>query len=386
MCGLAGWCFTDYCSLTHEQRKTMLLLSGMGADKRGGESWGTLTVDNNGQHEISKGLGPLVAADFNKLAEAPMGYAHSRLPTKGALTVQNQHPFIYEHIIGAHNGVITNSSALDRLFGDKNVDSEHIFERIANGDDLSKLEGYGVIEFYDRRYPKDMYLCNMGNGDLALFELYDPTNEYIEGYFWTSNKDDGELALAAGGVKYFKAFTLTEGRVYNFKMHTGELFYLPDKELKISRSYSSYGNYRGPSYGGYSAEESYWNSHYGSTSSSNTSKDDNDKVVKELLAEYPSLAEQMLTEEWDKEDDNDDIPSIDEANKMMSDSRAWELYKKKTGLDKLLTGGSQNEADKKSCALHEEVDLVESMNEMPKDDYMSEDIDFREVREKASGK
>lgn len=414
MCGLVGWNFTAQSTLKHEQRKTLILMGSMGADKRGGQSFGWLSVNAEGQFQIEKGLGPLVATNFDDLAKTPMGFAHSRFATKGAITVENSHPFRYDHIIGAHNGVISNSWELDRKYGDKNVDSEHIFERISKNDKLDELEGYGIIEFYDARFPHNLFLCNIGRGDLSLFELFDASGEFLDGYYWTSNEEDGELAIAAAGIKHFERSTLTIGKVYCLKLGDDQLYYKPDCELKTGeRNYSTTSyhggrhNHGGKSHYGYMGDEEgdyeSWPGYSPSTSSScstgskgatSTAKDaETDKTVESLLSEYPSLAEKMMgiekaveeAKEVKASDENE--PSMSETHKMIQDLEAWKKFKKDNNL-KFADEGDEDvaidivvEGDKDSCQLNPQVDLVESMN-----GSASDPVDFQLVREEANKK
>src|SRR5271166_1879661 len=108
MCGIVGASFAQDCSYTPEQRETLLRLGSFGADKRGGQSYGIVTV-NPKKHNVEKGMGPLVSADFKRYAQSNLIFGHSRFATQGAITLSNSHPFKIGRIIGAHNGVIYNA-------------------------------------------------------------------------------------------------------------------------------------------------------------------------------------------------------------------------------------------------------------------------------------
>ena len=203
----------------------------MGADKRGGQSYGTLHLDKDGQPVVKKGLGPLVSADFKELAKSLTGYGHSRLATHGQVNLRNSHPFHIGRIIGAHNGVLANNEELNMMFGKKEVDSEHIFERIDQNDDLSAIAGYGIIQWFDTENPDKIFLCNIGDGELTLFELGGKDVGF--GYFWTSNQEDGQLALAAAGITEYVAYDLTEGMVYQFKQGDSDLWTVENMELRV---------------------------------------------------------------------------------------------------------------------------------------------------------
>ncbi|MDE2425659.1 MAG: hypothetical protein KGO96_07115 [Elusimicrobia bacterium] len=238
-----GWSFTNDCKLSLKQRSTLLQLGSFSADRRGGQSWGTLIVDDNGLPVVEKGMGPLIQIDFEKLASAQMGYAHSRYATRGKINLKNSHPFEYGNIIGAHNGVISNAAELDHIYGRKEVDSEHIFERISEKEGLSKFRGYGVIEFYDKEVPNALFLANIGNGDVTLFEIENDTKSHTEAFYWTSLMEDGELALAGAGIKDFESYELTEGTVFKFVKGENCLYSLESK-LRVKPNKRQFKNER----------------------------------------------------------------------------------------------------------------------------------------------
>jgi glutamine phosphoribosylpyrophosphate amidotransferase len=231
MCGLFGYALSKKSPYTNQQREVLFRLGAMGADKRGGQSYGTLHLDSKGLPVVKKGLGPLVGANFKELAESLTGYGHSRLATQGEINLRNSHPFEIGRIIGAHNGVLFNSSELDNLFGAKEVDSEHIFERIDQNDNLLNIAGYGIIQWYDKENPGKIFLCNIGDGELTLFELGGKDVGF--GYFWTSEQEDGQLALAAAGISEYVAYDLIEGAVYQFNDGGSDLFVVDEMELKV---------------------------------------------------------------------------------------------------------------------------------------------------------
>jgi hypothetical protein len=229
MCGIAGFSWSNNSILTRQQREKVFLLSALGADKRGGQSHGYLLASGN-EYQIHRGMGPLVKANFRRVSKARCGFLHSRYATQGEINIENQHPFICGNIIGIHNGQCYNANQLDKLYGPTTVDSQHIFNRINLGKGLKHFIGYGVISYFNVNRPEEIFLANIGDGDLSLFEIHGPTKNTTSGYFWTSNQEDGVLALASAGLeetKDFDCYQLTEGRVYSFKR--GKMYIEPNR-------------------------------------------------------------------------------------------------------------------------------------------------------------
>jgi hypothetical protein len=229
MCGIMGWTFHANCPLTLKQRAKLLQIGAVGADKRGGQSFGTLTLDDAGLPTVAKGLGALCAVDFEALAASNLGFAHSRFSTRGAITVANSHPFEQGKIIGAHNGVIDNA---DHKF---DVDSMALFDNLDRGVDFSELRGYGVIEWYDKETPGILFLSNIGRGSVTLFEL-GYKNKWGKrkpcGYFWTSVESDGELAIEGAGLTPRWTVTMKEGEAYMLRRNK-QVYSVAGLKLKL---------------------------------------------------------------------------------------------------------------------------------------------------------
>jgi hypothetical protein len=314
MCGIVGYSFSDKCTLSHEQKKRLLLVGSVGADRRGGQSFGWCIADPSGPI-VHRDLGPLVSADFNILANSQLGFLHSRFATQGTITVRNSHPFEIGHLIGAHNGVLANSQQLDRMFGPKEVDSEHIFHRIAEGDNLEQIEGYGVIEYMDKRANDRIFLVNVGGGSVTLWEIWDDNDQYFQGFFWTSLKEDGELALASAGIKNYEAFELKEGEVYVFLRGIDEVYTLQDTKLKVSSARNS----------------NVW--------TSGSHKIDWDNFDSDFSRDRRWNSDLNMWDQLDKDDDKDldENPSMRErafSEKPIADQDSlWESYKDAKGLD-----------------------------------------------------
>lgn len=108
---------------------------------RGPDSTGVAVLKNDGNCKVVKMAShPLDLFDAKKYGEAITGYnsavfmGHNRLATKGKVNAVNAHPFVYDHIVGCHNGTLTTESwrALEKLSGETtDVDSQAIFAAIA---------------------------------------------------------------------------------------------------------------------------------------------------------------------------------------------------------------------------------------------------------------
>lgn len=95
---------------------------------------------------------------------------HTRAATTGDITTRNAHPFRYGHIIGAHNGIISNWDELDGYKKKMEVDSEIIFSRLSRlsyKDALEELYGYYAVSFVDHR-SRMLHLAKESQAPLRL--------------------------------------------------------------------------------------------------------------------------------------------------------------------------------------------------------------------------
>lgn len=213
MCGIAGVSFGPNCSWTEEQRSDFLNALAILNDRRGGDSWGYFTLEANKQPFIKRGLKQLGSSDVSKMFDKPMLFMHSRAATTGGVTIDNSHPFEIGDIVGAHNGIISNAMDMNLKYKRNfSVDSQHIFAHLNDGLDIAELEGWGVIEWWDKRQPTKLFLSKIGGGEISVKGI--GTHQNKEGVIWSS--DSKHLAAA---LKHINAT-----QVFDYKTEVGEVF------------------------------------------------------------------------------------------------------------------------------------------------------------------
>ena len=195
MCGHLGFSFLEPQPGTAAMMATMAVFM----DKRGGHSWG-YWADNLG---IVKGMGDM-AEELNchVFKDSKQVIAHCRWATHGAQTVENSHPFHQGRIIGAHNGVITNHDDLNKMYPERDfdVDSQHIFQHINDGQDLAELSGYGATVWTDTDLAGCINFCKFNGGSFEVAHVYN--GEDFVGTVWSSTTEALRVGLKQLGLNY----------------------------------------------------------------------------------------------------------------------------------------------------------------------------------------
>jgi len=224
--------------LSKEQREILAVMLSAQNDTRGGNSWGVF--DPDAEHVI-KGLGDIVK-HWKSLFERDRVMCHTRLATTGDISVENAHPFVVKNLVGAHNGVISNHEWLNTRYGRKcDVDSEHIFQHLADGLDLDDIDGYGAIEWVDRASPDRLLLCRLTSwADLAVAALSGG------GVIWSSDELHLKAALLAADISRYRMPVVVSEKVLcvvHGKLKSTEA------ELSMNAFWGYYSNGRYSSFG-----------------------------------------------------------------------------------------------------------------------------------------
>jgi hypothetical protein len=170
---------------------------------RGPHSTGVLIVNSNKHAAVHKELGtPWELMDSRKFEKGMNGVnnllmGHNRFATKGAINVANAHPFMFENVIGAHNGTLTTQYGLDD-WKEFDVDSENLYHHMNNNgvdDTIAKVNGAFALTWYDR---KAQTINFIRNEQRPLFYAYSDDRKSL---FWASEQWMLSVALSRNGVK-----------------------------------------------------------------------------------------------------------------------------------------------------------------------------------------
>ena len=165
-CGLFGWVGSDP-KLFNKEKFDKL---GIFNIKRGEHSCG-IAVDG----ELYKGVNKtanfanfLVDDQYPSPEKVPVVIGHTRHATSGARNLKNAHPFRFDtdegYFIGAHNGSLTNDSALASKYNIKDkhdkIDSQILLEIISTGKTkvLQEYKGAAALLIYSSIKENTMYI------------------------------------------------------------------------------------------------------------------------------------------------------------------------------------------------------------------------------------
>lgn len=236
MCGIFGYSVSSNKQLSYTKRVALTSILQTLNDGRGGDSWGYYALDKSGEIKLNHGIGEIIRVPSRELAIHRVIMAHTRKATTGGVSEENCHPFDIKNIIGAHNGMISNHAELNKKYERKfAVDSMHIFGHIADNLPINELEGYGAIEYIDKKAPDRVHLAKLRHGQLSIVGI-GKGPEDVHGIVWSSDESHLEKALSCAGVTSFE-YELEEGSLY-FAWN-GNL-YKTEKKLEFkTKTYSS---------------------------------------------------------------------------------------------------------------------------------------------------
>lgn len=170
---------------------------------RGPHSTGVCFVNSNKHVSVHKELGtPWDLMDSRRFEKAMNGVnnvmlGHNRYATKGAVNVANAHPFMFENVVGAHNGTLVSQYQLDD-YQDFDVDSENLYHHMNNNgvdDTIKKTNGAFALTWYDR---KANTLNFARNDQRPLFFTFTEDRKTL---FWASEEWMLSVALGRNGIR-----------------------------------------------------------------------------------------------------------------------------------------------------------------------------------------
>ena len=184
MCGLVGMC-GDLSSADKEVMRTLLILSTL----RGEDSSGVAVVPKkSAEASVLKAVGsPFELFALSRFESTLSLYdkrvviGHTRKATVGGISKYTAHPFVSDHLVGVHNGTLTNWRTLpgDTLA----TDSMTLFAAMARGgvrETIEATEGAYALVWWNE---EDATLNFLRNNQRSLYYAF---SEDFKKMFWAS--------------------------------------------------------------------------------------------------------------------------------------------------------------------------------------------------------
>jgi len=233
MCGIFGF------SRITDVTRAMAPFLAWEMEARGKDSWGA----SNGTEFIRR-IGPITfswAEEWKNWMGWDRGIFHTRAASTGAVTLQNQHPFVVtkyaadateedpkieKTIVGIHNGVVVNHAELNTKHGRNfECDSPHIFMAIAGFSETEEIRGYGNLAWYEIKpgLRPQLHILKFNGDNLNVFRL--GTGEIV----FCSTIEPVIHAARMAGTEAKTAFNIESETEYIIQY---------DPELKMDRLYT----------------------------------------------------------------------------------------------------------------------------------------------------
>ena len=122
---------------------------------RGGDSVGFAAFNPDSKPYVLKSLNKVESVfqevkNFDKIYEKQIVIGHVRKASLGEKNNDNIHPFIYKHIVLAHNGTIANIEELKEATKENwDNDSRHLIKLIAETGVTTPAKGSQTLVYYD---------------------------------------------------------------------------------------------------------------------------------------------------------------------------------------------------------------------------------------------
>ena len=217
MCGLVGVAGDLYKS--HVDAFTDLLWCDT---LRGSDSTGVASIFNSGEVKYIKKLGtPVELFDSYGFKDvvamnAKCIIGHNRSATVGGRSRSNAHPFIFDSIVGAHNGTVDHASKMRMEDGGQfGTDSEAIFNNIdKHGIDetIPKLDGAWCLVFYN---DEDKTINFIRNDKRPLTYAFSKDRKQL---FWASEAGMLMWILHRNNIDVEKHVSLREDTLHSFTL------------------------------------------------------------------------------------------------------------------------------------------------------------------------